>query len=194
MLNPRHNRYGLTSKCELNKTNDLSSYVLASSDNDGLWTSMYTSSQVYKAATLSQESDSESPSDDFLQAISEVWWSLSFFIILYLPLPHTHTLSHFSDFFSSLSLFYVSLTCFFSLSVTDPGALCSYSETIRNHRSNGKHTLNMYTFYLSLYIYCYTSLYCLFTNVSLYISIPPSFSIPLYFSPFLSLSLYFSLM
>jgi hypothetical protein len=63
MINPRHDRYGLVGSCGLTSTNDLSTYVLEDSDNDGLWTSIYTSSQVLKAASLAQESASSASSD-----------------------------------------------------------------------------------------------------------------------------------
>jgi hypothetical protein len=77
MINPRHDRYGLVGSCGLTSTNDLSTYVLKDSDNDGLWTSIYTSSQVLKAATLAQESVSSSgddavPSADFNASIAQV--------------------------------------------------------------------------------------------------------------------------
>lgn len=50
LVYPRHDRYGLTSNVGLQKFGDLSSYVKQTSDNDGLWTSIYLASQCFRYA------------------------------------------------------------------------------------------------------------------------------------------------
>ncbi|MFA6451742.1 MAG: hypothetical protein WCX65_19880 [bacterium] len=52
----RHVRYGLVSDSSLTRPGDLSSNVLATSDNDGLWTAMYIGAECYRyAATKDPE-------------------------------------------------------------------------------------------------------------------------------------------
>jgi hypothetical protein len=50
MVYPRHDRFGLTSECSLKEFGNLNTYELESSDNDGLWTSMYGVSQALRYA------------------------------------------------------------------------------------------------------------------------------------------------
>jgi hypothetical protein len=47
---PRHSRYGYSSDCGLAEPGNLSSYFYKDSDNDGLWTSMYTAAQAFRYA------------------------------------------------------------------------------------------------------------------------------------------------
>jgi hypothetical protein len=47
---PYHNRFGLTSSSSLSTWGLMSSYVLQSSENDGLWTSVYLASQALRYA------------------------------------------------------------------------------------------------------------------------------------------------
>jgi hypothetical protein len=52
----RHNRHGMVADSHLAKPGDLSSNVMVSSDNDGLWTAMYGAAECYRyAATKSPE-------------------------------------------------------------------------------------------------------------------------------------------
>jgi len=46
----RHNRYGLVADCELTRADDPSSFRLASSDNDGLWTAIYAGAECFRYA------------------------------------------------------------------------------------------------------------------------------------------------
>jgi len=55
-LQTRHNRYGYTADCELLRPGDTSSFRMAPSDNDGLWTAIYVSAECFRfAATRSPE-------------------------------------------------------------------------------------------------------------------------------------------
>jgi hypothetical protein len=49
-LQSRHNRYGYTADCELLRPGDTSSFRLAPSDNDGLWTAIYTTAECFRFA------------------------------------------------------------------------------------------------------------------------------------------------
>ena len=55
----RHTRYGLVADCTFTSGNGggdpNANCTTSSSDNDGLWTSIYAASQIFKAATLAQE-------------------------------------------------------------------------------------------------------------------------------------------
>lgn len=51
MVSPRHDRYGLIAECGLSSPANLSAYVPHDTDNDGLWTGMYTASQAFRYAT-----------------------------------------------------------------------------------------------------------------------------------------------
>jgi hypothetical protein len=46
----RHDRYGMVSDSHLAKAGDLSTNVLESSDNDGLWTAMYGAAECFRYA------------------------------------------------------------------------------------------------------------------------------------------------
>ena len=50
LVSPRHDRYGYVEDCGLGAPGNLSSYVLHDSDNDGLWTAMYTAGQAFRFA------------------------------------------------------------------------------------------------------------------------------------------------
>jgi hypothetical protein len=50
IVSPRHDRYGYVNDCGLRDAGNLSSYVPHDSDNDGLWTGMYTASQAFRFA------------------------------------------------------------------------------------------------------------------------------------------------
>ena len=55
-LQSRHNRYGYTADCELLRPGDTSSFRLAPSDNDGLWTAIYVTAECFRfAATHSPQ-------------------------------------------------------------------------------------------------------------------------------------------
>ena len=55
-LQRRHNRYGYTADCELLRPGHTSSFRLAPSDNDGLWTALYVTAECFRfAATHSPE-------------------------------------------------------------------------------------------------------------------------------------------
>jgi hypothetical protein len=55
-LQSRHNRYGYTADCELLRPGDASSFRLAPSDNDGLWTAIYATGECFRfAVTHSSE-------------------------------------------------------------------------------------------------------------------------------------------
>jgi len=55
-LQQRHNRYGYSADCELLRPGDTSSFRMAPSDNDGLWTAIYVASECFRfAATRSPE-------------------------------------------------------------------------------------------------------------------------------------------
>ena len=47
-LQSRHNRYGYTADCELLRAGETASYRLAPSDNDGLWTAIYVTSECFR--------------------------------------------------------------------------------------------------------------------------------------------------
>ena len=49
-LQSRHNRYGYTADCELLRPGDTSSFRMAPSDNDGLWTAIYVASECFRFA------------------------------------------------------------------------------------------------------------------------------------------------
>ena len=49
-LQSRHNRYGYTADCELRRPGDTSSFRLAPSDNDGLWTAIYVTAECFRFA------------------------------------------------------------------------------------------------------------------------------------------------
>jgi hypothetical protein len=49
-LQSRHNRYGYTADCELLRPGDTSSFRLAPSDNDGLWTAIYVTAECFRFA------------------------------------------------------------------------------------------------------------------------------------------------
>ena len=49
-LQSRHNRYGYTADCELQRPGDASSFRLAPSDNDGLWTAIYVAAECFRFA------------------------------------------------------------------------------------------------------------------------------------------------
>jgi len=49
-LQSRHNRYGYTADCELLRPGDTSSFRLAPSDNDGLWTAIYVTAECFHFA------------------------------------------------------------------------------------------------------------------------------------------------
>ena len=49
-LESRHNRYGYTADCELLRPGDTSSFRLAPSDNDGLWTAIYVTAERFRFA------------------------------------------------------------------------------------------------------------------------------------------------
>jgi hypothetical protein len=49
-LQSRHNRYGYTADCELQRPGDASSFRLAPSDNDGLWTAIYVTAECFRFA------------------------------------------------------------------------------------------------------------------------------------------------
>jgi len=52
----RHIRFGFTSEVNLKRKGDLSSYTLVDTDNDGLWTSMYLASELFRyGATKSED-------------------------------------------------------------------------------------------------------------------------------------------
>jgi len=57
MVHPRHDRYGYVSDSGLAEAGNLSTYVLKDSDNDGLWTAMYTASQIFRAMLASSPED-----------------------------------------------------------------------------------------------------------------------------------------
>ena len=46
----RHDRYGMVSDSHLSKAGDLSTNILESSDNDGLWTAMYAAGECFRYA------------------------------------------------------------------------------------------------------------------------------------------------
>jgi hypothetical protein len=48
MAAPRHDRFGYASDCVLRQPGNLSAFELVDSDNDGLWTAMYTASQAFR--------------------------------------------------------------------------------------------------------------------------------------------------
>jgi hypothetical protein len=53
-LQERHNRYGYVASCQLLRSGDTASFRMIPDDNDGLWTSMYVASEVFRyAATRS---------------------------------------------------------------------------------------------------------------------------------------------
>jgi hypothetical protein len=55
-LQKRHNRYGYTADCDLLLPGDTSSFRMAPSDNDGLWTAIYVASECFRfAVTRSPE-------------------------------------------------------------------------------------------------------------------------------------------
>jgi len=49
-LQSRHNRYGYTADCELLRPGDTSSFRMAPSDNDGLWTAIYVTAECFRFA------------------------------------------------------------------------------------------------------------------------------------------------
>jgi hypothetical protein len=49
-LQKRHDRYGYTADCELLRPGDTSSFRMAPSDNDGLWTAIYVASELFRFA------------------------------------------------------------------------------------------------------------------------------------------------
>ena len=49
-LQQRHNRYGYTADCELLRPGDTSSFRMAPSDNDGLWTAIYMAAECFRFA------------------------------------------------------------------------------------------------------------------------------------------------
>jgi len=49
-LQSRHNRYDYTADCELLRPGDASSFRMAPSDNDGLWTAIYATSECFRFA------------------------------------------------------------------------------------------------------------------------------------------------
>jgi hypothetical protein len=49
-LQSRHNRYSYTADCELQRPGDASSFRLAPSDNDGLWTAIYVTAECFRFA------------------------------------------------------------------------------------------------------------------------------------------------
>ena len=69
----RHDRDGLVAGCGMSQANVIETCKIGDSDNDGLWTSIYTSSQIFKAATLAREAGAaEPPSADFNASIAAV--------------------------------------------------------------------------------------------------------------------------
>jgi len=50
LISPRHDRYGYVAECGLSIPGNVSSYFKEDTDNDGLWTSMYAASQVFRYA------------------------------------------------------------------------------------------------------------------------------------------------
>eukprot|EP00009_Paramoeba_aestuarina_P004704 CAMPEP_0201506396 /NCGR_PEP_ID=MMETSP0161_2-20130828/306_1 /ASSEMBLY_ACC=CAM_ASM_000251 /TAXON_ID=180227 /ORGANISM="Neoparamoeba aestuarina, Strain SoJaBio B1-5/56/2" /LENGTH=842 /DNA_ID=CAMNT_0047900467 /DNA_START=131 /DNA_END=2656 /DNA_ORIENTATION=- len=68
LVYPQHDRYGLTAGCSLNSFGDRSSYAPTPSDNDGLWTNMYLSSQAYRFASTGSE-DAEANAKKSMNAI-----------------------------------------------------------------------------------------------------------------------------
>jgi hypothetical protein len=55
-IDPLHTREGgLVNECAMSVANDLSTCMVHDSDNDGLWTSVFTMSQIFRAATLAKE-------------------------------------------------------------------------------------------------------------------------------------------
>jgi len=69
----RHTRYGLVADCAFTSGNGggdpNANCTTSSSDNDGLWTSIYAASQIFKAATLAR--DGEAYSSAFNASVSE---------------------------------------------------------------------------------------------------------------------------
>lgn len=56
LIEPFHSRDGgIVGQCTTSSANDLSTCVQNDNDNDGLWTSIFTNSQIFRAATLAQE-------------------------------------------------------------------------------------------------------------------------------------------
>ncbi len=51
----RHDRYGMVADSHLTKAGDLSTNVLESSDNDGLWTAMYGAAECFRYAVTKSE-------------------------------------------------------------------------------------------------------------------------------------------
>jgi hypothetical protein len=49
-LQQRHNRYGYVADCDLVRPGDVSSFRLAPSDNDGLWTAIYVAAECFRYA------------------------------------------------------------------------------------------------------------------------------------------------
>ncbi len=55
-IGQRHNRYGYVADCDLPRPGDLTSFRLAPSDNDGLWTAIYVAAECFRyAVTRSPE-------------------------------------------------------------------------------------------------------------------------------------------
>jgi hypothetical protein len=65
-LQGRHDRYGYTADCELLRPGDTSSFRLAPSDNDGLWTAIYVTAECFRFAVT------HSP-----EALRNAWFSLA---------------------------------------------------------------------------------------------------------------------
>ena len=55
LLSPRHVRDGFVSDCQMSEWGNLQSCVKGPNDNDGLWTSMYLASQVFRFAVTKDQ-------------------------------------------------------------------------------------------------------------------------------------------
>lgn len=64
----RHDRYGMTSDSHLTKAGDLSTNVLESSDNDGLWTAMYGAAECFRYA-VTKDSDALARAKKAIEAV-----------------------------------------------------------------------------------------------------------------------------
>jgi hypothetical protein len=64
----RHDRYGMTSDSHLTKAGDLSTNVLESSDNDGLWTAMYGAAECFRYA-VTKDADTLARAKKAIEAV-----------------------------------------------------------------------------------------------------------------------------
>jgi hypothetical protein len=69
----RHDRDGLVAGCGMSQANVIETCVPHDSDNDGLWTSIFTTAQIFKAATLAREAGGgDPPSQAFNDSVRAV--------------------------------------------------------------------------------------------------------------------------